>query len=97
MSSNNLSGSYREWIDAYCNYLTNSRGLSDSSVRVYARIAAKLLERIGIDGKIDWRSMNAEMVSSFVLEETHNRSGHVANTVTTSVRSFCGFWYLSQQ
>ena len=82
----------KQWVDRYGDYLLRVRGLSGSSIRLYTKLALKLLNGVSREGtSIEWVDLNANLIADFILSEAKVRSGTGVLTVITAVRSFLRF------
>jgi site-specific recombinase XerD len=81
----------QKWVDEYSDYLLRVRGLSSNTIRLYSRVALKLMACVWREGRFESTALNADLIAEFVLSEARARKGTGVLTVITAVRSFLRF------
>ncbi len=79
------------WLSEYKHYLTNVAGLRESTCIVYCRNARYMLTALFPDDRVDWTSVDAEILCNFVRQQAQNRRGAGRKTPGIVVRSFVRF------
>jgi integrase len=75
-----LADETTQWLQTYDAHLLQVCGLADGTRRVYLRFARALVATIVRAGRVDWRSLTADTVSTFVCAQArplcpaHNRA-----------------------
>ena len=82
-------------VAEFAGYLTRERGLAAGTVRGYSEVAELFLSRRAtLDGELHLSTVNAESVTSFVVEESRRRSAGAAQVTVTALRSLLRFLFL---
>ena len=77
-------------LDEFERYLRDERRLANDSVRSYVGVARQFLAHSGNHG-LDFKQLNASVVSSFVRDECARRSIGSASTTVTGARAWFRF------
>jgi site-specific recombinase XerD len=78
----------------YARYLVAERSLAAASVRLYAGVARRFLDRVSFDNDLTVREVSAATVSRFVRCECGRRGPASAKVTVTGLRSLLRFLYL---
>ncbi|MDN5872518.1 MAG: site-specific integrase, partial [Nitrococcus sp.] len=84
-------GPGREVLERYRRYLEAERGLAARTVEGYMRLASRFVASLVGDGAIDWSSVRAGQVTSFLRASVSERSGGHAPDVVAALRCFLRF------
>lgn len=75
----------------YGDFLLHERNLTPASVEQYLPVTRRFLSHRFRDGKVWLKKLGALDVTSFVLDDTHNRGRRSAQLMASVLRSFLGF------
>jgi site-specific recombinase XerD len=81
----------------YGRFLTQERGLMQSTVDLYRRMVRPFVSRQLQHGKLRWKRLAAKEVINFVLATTPQRSGWSTKSIITGLRSLLGFLFQTGQ
>ena len=81
-------------LQQYENHLRKDRGLAENSVRVYLPLIRTLLAS-KLAGTGFSQSLKALTIRDFVIMQTRDRSAEYVRLLSTALRSFCRFLFLS--
>lgn len=82
-------------VAQFVSYLTTERGLASGTVRGYRDAAELFLSRWAMrGGELNLSAVNAESVTSFVVEESRRRSSGATQVTVTALRSLLRFLFL---
>jgi site-specific recombinase XerD len=82
-------------VDDYVEHLRMDRGLAENSIAVYAPCARALLaHRMAMTGQIALETLDAEAISSFLVERIGGRSSESGRLLSVGLRSFLRFLVL---
>jgi integrase/recombinase XerD len=82
-------------VAQFASYLATERGLAPGTVRGYRDAAELFLSRRAmLDDELRLSAVNAESVTSFVVEESRRRSAGAAQVTVTALRSLLRFLFL---
>jgi integrase/recombinase XerD len=80
----------------YENHLRNDRGLAENSLRVYLPLVRTFLASKPAGSDFP-ESLTALEIRDFIVAQTRNRSAEYVRLLSTALRSFCRFLFLSGQ
>jgi integrase/recombinase XerD len=83
-------------LQQYEHHLRKDRGLAENSLRVYLPLIRTLLASKLADSGFP-QSLKALDIRDFVVAQTRNRSAQYVRLLSTALRSFCRFLFLSGQ
>jgi integrase/recombinase XerD len=83
-------------LQQYENHLRKDRGLAENSLRVYLPLIRTFLASKLADSGLP-QSLKALDIRDFVVAQTRNRSAQYVRLLSTALRSFCRFLFLSGQ
>jgi integrase/recombinase XerD len=79
-------------VDDYSGYLSYERGFAATSSTVYTAITHRFLTRTCPRGRSDLKTLTAQVIRDFVVQETRKfRTSKAASLLTSVVRSFLRF------
>jgi site-specific recombinase XerD len=81
-------------LDRFRDYLADERGVAPQGVVRYTRIAALFLRSVAVGDEVDWATVSAAEVSTFVVKECANRGGSAARNLAAALRSFLRFLHV---
>jgi site-specific recombinase XerD len=80
-------------LDRYCCYLTEERGLAESTVAAYSHVARLFLFNRSPEGELDLERLDAAAVTHFVLAECRTRRVGSAKYIVCGLRALLRFLY----
>lgn len=81
----------------YGRFLTQERGLMQSSIELYLRLVRPFVRRYAQKGDLRWKRLVAKDVIDFVLHATPQRGRWSTKSIITALRSFLVFLFQSGQ
>jgi site-specific recombinase XerD len=79
--------------EQYGRFLVDARGLMESSLQLYLRVARSFVSSQLKQGKLRLDTLTAEHVTDFVLRSTSQRGRWSTKSIITGLRSFLGFLF----
>jgi site-specific recombinase XerD len=79
----------------YVDYLRNDRGLAENSICVYSPYIRAFLTTLATkSSSAPLRSLDAQTIQDYLLDQTRNRSSEYSRLLAIALRSFCRFLHL---
>jgi len=79
-------------VQEYAAYLLRERGLASTSIDVYTSLAHRFLQRACANGRSDLRTLAAQAIRNFVIQEARrHRTSKGVSLLATVLRSFLRF------
>jgi site-specific recombinase XerD len=80
-----------QWVTRFDKHLTSTRGVAPGTRRIYGRYARTLLATCWPDARVDWSTLTADRLISFVREQAGRLSRSANRAPITATRSFVRF------
>jgi site-specific recombinase XerD len=84
----------QQWLIRYQEYLDKVSGLAPRTCQGYLRFATRLMEALSCQNVIEWPTLTADKITTFLQIETAHRKGEGPHKPATAIRSFLRFLVL---